>query len=124
MVRLQLPPLPTGTTPTDFLSIPLWCDCNLSSPGGAPAPPPTFQSHYGAIATNYLLFPELPDFLSIPLWCDCNRQCTPPVFVWIAAFNPTMVRLQLADVYHIATSQVAFQSHYGAIATYVAHKVK
>ena len=53
MVRLQHTTSPTPQT-ADFLSIPLWCDCNCVDDGR-----------------------ELGEReLSIPLWCDCNRPTT------------------------------------------------
>ena len=56
--------------------------------------------------------------LSIPLWCDCNHHSWLNMVRKDTTFNPTMVRLQQAQTKAPARPTRAFQSHYGAIATF------
>ena len=82
------------------VSIPLWCDCDLKSPGPFRSPGLGFQSHYGAIAT---LLPtddvrEKLKKVSIPLWCDCDHIALPQQPLALICFNPTMVRLRLLNL--------------------------
>ena len=76
------------------VSIPLWCDCDLSMYHCNTAMGVRFQSHYGAIAT------EMSEV-------KLNRQ---------TRFNPTMVRLRRGGDSNASCCK-QFQSHYGAIAT-------
>ena len=100
-----------------MISIPLWCDCDLSFPSLSNLIMSPFQSHYGAIATRrfspsafiilrfqshygaiatgffFMMFKGGLS-ISIPLWCDCDGKA-----------------------YRIWYTIYAFQSHYGAIAT-------
>ena len=72
MVRLQPKKGGDGRWSKWELSIPLWCDCNITSSK--------------CCLCCY--------WLSIPLWCDCNLCILRADDVNEAAFNPTMVRLQ------------------------------
>jgi len=100
------------------VSIPLWCDCDLSWAWGL----------------------SWTRAVSIPLWCDCDPNKGYLSQSHSTCFNPTMVRLRRG--YHISSSACTspvsiplwcdcdaaiiyrpqlvpplFQSHYGAIAT-------
>ena len=79
-----------------FLSIPLWCDCNLLASLLTPSHINVFQSHYGAIATWWILVPAPQPLLTFnPTMVRLQHR-------WVLLdafsdfpFNPTMVRLQL-----------------------------
>ena len=79
------------------ISIPLWCDCDKHAPA----------LRVGACA------------ISIPLWCDCDSPSPQCAIALLPYFNPTMVRLRriLRNVFFVLCA--LFQSHYGAIATFL-----
>ena len=102
------------------LSIPLWCDCNPFSFFSFFFILVPFQSHYGAIATRRCPLQQCEQTtLSIPLWCDCNPSLMTTYAYPLPAFNPTMVRLQRARWDAKTANASGFQSHYGAIATWL-----
>jgi len=97
---------------------------------GAIATPPSlpltsspydFQSHCGAIATSVREIPDTPPKkpLSIPLWCDCDQRLLAKSNPDSDTFNPTVVRLRPLEVPISRGLELHFQSHCGAIATFV-----
>ena len=76
MVRLLLDAIPRERADALAVSIPQWCDCCVSS------------------------FYERPNSccVSIPQWCDCCWALMCTTHRTLSCFNPTMVRLLLAQL--------------------------
>ena len=96
MVRLQQWGVVENKITVNFLSIPLWCDCNVAV-STEKIDELVFQSHYGAIAT-YALSWYLTDAYVVfqsHYGAIATMNMKTKVQHKSAAFNPTMVRLQL-----------------------------
>ena len=118
MVRLQ----PLSNVPSRFLFIPFNPTMvrlqHLSSPQ-AMLKVGDFQSHYGAIATVAVFVRVLNYFLPFNPTMVRLQLCVKCALCVLYAFNPTMVRLQLLFANSKCTLLNRFQSHYGAIATFL-----
>ena len=96
-------------------SIPLWCDCDVVL-REVSVTLPTFQSHYGAIATHPSSMPTVPTSFQSHYGAIATLR-SPRLHQPTSIFNPTMVRLRHKRSQALRSVNADFQSHYGAIAT-------
>ena len=62
----------------------------------------------------------MTSIVSTPLWCDCDSLPSATTQRILTPFNPTMVRLRHEPCTLRESGKFRFQSHYGAIATFLA----